>query len=35
LPEALGRAFPDRKLTSDDLIEAARSVPPTPTLGEA
>jgi AAA+ superfamily predicted ATPase len=35
LPEALGKAFPDRKLTSDDLLEAARSVPPTPSLGEA
>ncbi len=35
LPEALGKAFPDRKLTADDLLEAARSVPPTPGLGEA
>jgi AAA+ superfamily predicted ATPase len=35
LPEALGKAFPDRKLTSDDLLEAARFVPPTPSLSEA
>lgn len=35
LPEALGKAFPDRKLTADDLLEAARFVPPTPSLGEA
>ena len=35
LPEALGKAFPDRKLTADDLLEAARSVPPTPRLDEA
>jgi AAA+ superfamily predicted ATPase len=35
LPEALGKAFPDRKLTGDDLLEAARSVPPTPSLGVA
>jgi AAA+ superfamily predicted ATPase len=35
LPEALGKAFPDRKLTAEDLLEAARSVPPTPSLDEA
>ena len=35
LPEALGKAFPDRKLTAEDLLEAAQSVPPTPSLGEA
>jgi SpoVK/Ycf46/Vps4 family AAA+-type ATPase len=35
LPEALGKAFPDRKLTAADLLEAARSVAPTPSIAEA
>lgn len=35
LPEALGKAFPGRKLTAEDLLEAARTVPPTPSLDEA
>ena len=30
LPEALGLAFPDRKITSEDLLTAARSVQPSP-----
>jgi AAA+ superfamily predicted ATPase len=34
LPEALGRAFPDRKLTKDDLVQAAQSIKPTPVLNE-
>jgi SpoVK/Ycf46/Vps4 family AAA+-type ATPase len=33
LPEALGYAFPDRKLTEDDLLRAARAVVPSPSLG--
>ena len=32
LPEALARAFPDRKITADDLIGAARDLIPSPTL---
>lgn len=32
LPEALARAFPDRRITADDLIEAARDLIPSPTL---
>jgi AAA+ superfamily predicted ATPase len=32
LPEALGYAFPDRKLTGDDLIRAARAVTPSPAI---
>ncbi len=34
LPEALGLAFPDRKLTEDDLLRAARSVQPSPAVEE-
>ncbi|MBI3001926.1 MAG: AAA family ATPase [Deltaproteobacteria bacterium] len=34
LPEALGLAFPDRKLTEDDLLTAARSVQPSPAVEE-
>ena len=30
LPEALGYAFPDRKLTGKDLLKAARSTRPSP-----
>ena len=33
LPEALGRAFPDRKLTGEDLLQAVRSVEPSPPVG--
>lgn len=32
LPEALGYAFPDRKLTGDDLLKAARAVTPSPVM---
>lgn len=32
LPEALGYAFPDRMLTGDDLIKAARAVAPSPAI---
>jgi AAA+ superfamily predicted ATPase len=32
LPEALARAFPNRKITADDLIGAARDLMPSPTL---
>ncbi len=32
LPEALARAFPDRRITADDLIGAARDLMPSPTL---
>jgi AAA+ superfamily predicted ATPase len=32
LPEALGYAFPDRKLTADDLLAAARSISPSPAI---
>ena len=32
LPEALGFAFPDRKLTAEDLLNAARSVEPSPAV---
>jgi AAA+ superfamily predicted ATPase len=32
LPEALGKAFPKRKVSEEDLIEAAQAVPPTPTF---
>ena len=32
LPEALARAFPDRRITADDLIGAARDLEPSPTL---
>jgi AAA+ superfamily predicted ATPase len=31
-PEALARAFPDRKVESRDLLEAARSIQPSPSL---
>jgi len=34
LPEALGRAFPGRKLSGEDLLQAATSVRPTPSLNE-
>jgi len=34
LPEALGRAYPDRKVMRDDFVEAARLLKPTPTLIE-
>ena len=33
-PEALGRAFPCREITNDDLVEAARLVKPSPSLIE-
>ncbi len=32
LPEALGLAFPERKLTAEDLLTAARSVQPSPAV---
>ncbi|HEX8495353.1 MAG TPA: AAA family ATPase [Pyrinomonadaceae bacterium] len=32
LPEALGYAFPNRKLTADDLIKAARAITPSPAI---
>lgn len=32
LPEALGYAFPDRKLTVEDILKAARTVPPSPSV---
>ncbi len=32
LPEALVRAFPDRRITADDLIEAARDLIPSPMM---
>jgi len=32
LPEALARAFPDRRITADDLVGAARDLEPSPTL---
>lgn len=32
LPEAMGYAFPSRKLTSDDLLKAARAVAPSPSI---
>lgn len=32
LPEALGRAFPDRKVEARDLIDAARCLRPTPAI---
>ncbi len=32
LPEALARAYPDRRVEAEDLLEAARSVRPSPTL---
>ena len=32
LPEALGYAFPDRKLTGEDLLKAARSLRPSPSM---
>jgi AAA+ superfamily predicted ATPase len=32
LPEALGRAYPDRKMTDEDLILAAESITPTPVV---
>jgi AAA+ superfamily predicted ATPase len=32
LPRALGFAFPDRKLTAEDLLNAARSVEPSPAV---
>jgi SpoVK/Ycf46/Vps4 family AAA+-type ATPase len=35
LPEALGFAFPDRKLTAEDLLNAARSVEPSPAVEES
>lgn len=34
LPEALGFAFPERKLSAEDLIKAARSVQPSPAVEE-
>jgi ATP-dependent 26S proteasome regulatory subunit len=34
-PEALARAFPDRKVESKDLLEAARSIQPSPSLNSA
>jgi AAA+ superfamily predicted ATPase len=34
LPSALGRAFPDRKLTKEDLIQSAQSIVPTPSISE-
>jgi AAA+ superfamily predicted ATPase len=35
LPEALSKAFPDRKLTARDLVEAAQFIVPTPALSQA
>src|SRR5260370_32301261 len=35
LPKALGKAFPDRKLTKEDLIQSAQSITPTPPISEA
>ena len=32
LPEALGAAFPDRRLTPEDILSAARSVQPSPAV---
>jgi hypothetical protein len=32
VPEALGSAFPDRKLTVEDLLEAALSLQPSPSV---
>ncbi len=32
LPEALAQAFPDRRITADDLVRAARDLEPSPTL---
>jgi AAA+ superfamily predicted ATPase len=34
LPEALGKAYPDRKLSFEDLSEAARAIRPSPALNE-
>ncbi len=34
LPNALGKAFPDRKLTKEDLIQSAQSIAPTPSISE-
>jgi len=34
LPSALGKAFPDRKLTKEDLIQSAQSIAPTPSISE-
>jgi len=34
LPEALGFAFPDRRLTAEDLLNAARSIKPSPAVEE-
>lgn len=31
-PEAVSKAFPDRKITSEDLLQAARLIAPTPAL---
>lgn len=35
LPEALGLAFPDRKLTAAELLEAAKSLDPSPAVKDA
>ncbi len=35
LPEALARAFPERRVAADDLIEAAKAITPSPTMGSA
>jgi AAA+ superfamily predicted ATPase len=35
LPEALRKAFPDRKVTREDLIQAACSIEPSPSIGES
>ncbi len=32
LPEAIALAFPDRKITGDDLIQVAKQIQPTPTM---
>jgi len=34
LPEALGKAYPDRKLSFEDLSEAAHAIKPSPVLNE-
>lgn len=34
LPEALARAFPDRRVTANDLLEAARTLRPSPAIAD-
>jgi hypothetical protein len=35
LPEALGMAFPDKKLTAAELLKAAQSLDPSPAVEDA